>query len=166
MKNWTCANVLKILVWLPALVMMFVIFSFSSQSREQSGSLSMDISRTIVRTGDRLLDRDMTENQIEAAAHRIEHPLRKCAHVTEYCVLASSLMISLYVWGVRGKRLLSVVLLITVLFAAGDEYHQYLVGDRGPSVRDVVIDTCGAMAGIIASGILLSHHAKKRTHRH
>lgn len=155
MKKWISTDALKILVWVPALLMMLAIFSFSAQSREQSGSLSMDISRTIVRTENRILHRDMTQEQVETAAKRIEHPLRKCAHVTEYCILSCSLMLSLRVWGVRGRSLWTAVLLITVLFAAGDEFHQYLVGDRGPSVRDVVIDTCGALAGMTICSLIL-----------
>lgn len=40
--------------------------------------------------------------------------------------------------------------LICVGFACGDEYHQSFVDGRGPSVRDVGIDSIGVFAGIIA----------------
>ena len=36
-----------------------------------------------------------------------------------------------------------------VLLAAGDEYHQSFVAGRGPSVKDVGIDSFGALIGIL-----------------
>lgn len=156
MKKLIRTNAFKILVTLPALIMMLTIFSFSAQSREQSGSMSMDISRTIIKIENRLLHRDMTDSELETAAKRIEHPLRKCAHVAEYFVLACLLMLSLHVWGMKGKKLFCTVLLITILFAAGDEFHQYLVGDRGPSVKDVMIDTCGVLTGMGVCGLIFT----------
>ena len=36
-----------------------------------------------------------------------------------------------------------------VAFACGDEYHQSLVQGRGPSKKDVLIDSVGIMAGVI-----------------
>jgi len=38
---------------------------------------------------------------------------------------------------------------ICVGFAGLDEYHQSFVADRGPSVRDVSIDSIGVTAGIL-----------------
>ena len=38
---------------------------------------------------------------------------------------------------------------VCVGFAGLDEYHQSFVEARGPSVRDVGIDSCGAMIGIL-----------------
>ncbi|MCD7841720.1 MAG: VanZ family protein, partial [Lachnospiraceae bacterium] len=44
--------------------------------------------------------------------------------------------------------------LFCVLFACGDEYHQSFVSDRGPSVRDVLIDSFGIFWGIILVRII------------
>ena len=38
---------------------------------------------------------------------------------------------------------------VCVGFAGLDEYHQSFVDARGPSVRDVGIDSCGALIGIL-----------------
>ena len=38
---------------------------------------------------------------------------------------------------------------MTIAFAAFDEYHQYLTGDRTPSVHDVMLDGAGSLCGII-----------------
>lgn len=44
--------------------------------------------------------------------------------------------------------------LICVGFAAGDEYHQSFVDGRGPSKKDVMIDSIGVFAGIITVRII------------
>ena len=44
--------------------------------------------------------------------------------------------------------------LICVGFAAGDEYHQSFVAGRGPSKKDVMIDSIGVFAGIITVRII------------
>ncbi len=69
--------------------------------------------------------------------------------MTEYCLLAISISFPLYVYGVRGIWLMLLAGFVCVGFAGLDEYHQSFVEARGPSVRDVGIDSCGAMIGIL-----------------
>ena len=73
----------------------------------------------------------------------------KAAHMTEYCLLAIAISFPLYVYGVRGIWLILLAGAICVGFAGFDEYHQSFVADRGPSVRDVGIDSIGVTAGIL-----------------
>lgn len=40
-------------------------------------------------------------------------------------------------------------LLMAVLFALSDEYHQSFVEGRGSSIRDVAIDSAGALVGLL-----------------
>ena len=39
-------------------------------------------------------------------------------------------------------------------FAATDEYHQTMVAGRGPSPRDVLIDSVGAFIGIVGTQLI------------
>ena len=74
--------------------------------------------------------------------------LRKLAHVGEYLVF-SMLLVRGIRSGRRGWRLDWAI--AAVAAAAGwaglDELHQAFVPSRGPSMIDVFIDTCGAIAG-------------------
>lgn len=84
---------------------------------------------------------------------------RKCAHLTEYAILA------LLVWRAR-RRLLwpdggswswstaGVALWVAVLYAATDEYHQTFIPSREGCLRDVFIDSSGAVAGLVLLWIL------------
>jgi len=75
--------------------------------------------------------------------------LRKVAHVGEYAVLARliarALSGSLF-WSWRKIFVLSLV--VSVLYAATDEYHQTFVAGRVGCVRDVCVDFLGAWIGL------------------
>lgn len=47
-------------------------------------------------------------------------------------------------------------LLVGLIYAITDEYHQSFVAGRGPSIRDVCIDTTGVFIGIIIVLIIVS----------
>lgn len=140
---------LKPLSFLPALLMMYVIYSFSAQTGETSGNLSYEVSHKIVEIGNEILNKGMDEQQIDEYACEIEYPVRKLAHMTEYFLLAVAVSFPFYVYGLRGFALMLTAGLICVAFAAGDEYHQSFVARRGPSVKDVGIDSIGAFLGIL-----------------
>jgi VanZ family protein len=66
--------------------------------------------------------------------------LRKCAHATEYAVLAVLL--------VRALEREAPALALGVLYAASDEVHQAFVRGRHASPIDVAIDTVGLVLGL------------------
>ena len=89
--------------------------------------------------------------------------MRKCAHVTEYAVLALLLWRALRsVPALRTKTLMvfGAVLLGCALFAASDEFHQTFVKSRMPSVRDVLLDVAGALLGLLIGASFARRHPK------
>ena len=130
--------------------MMCVIYSFSAQTGDVSGALSYKISYQIVETKNEILASGKSLEQLSQEAADIEFYVRKAAHMTEYCLLAISISFPLYVYGVRGIWLMLLAGFVCVGFAGLDEYHQSFVDGRGPSVKDVIIDSVGVFAGIIA----------------
>lgn len=145
---------LKPLSFLPALAMMYVIYGFSAQDAGASSNLSYQVSYKIVEIGNEILDKGLDETQIADYADQIGYPVRKLAHMTEYFLLAVAVSFPFYVYGLRGFPLMLVAGFICVAFAAGDEYHQSFVAGRGPSVKDVGIDSIGAFFGIMAVQII------------
>jgi VanZ family protein len=67
--------------------------------------------------------------------------LRKCAHTTEYAVLAFLLLRAI------GRE--APALMLGVLYAASDELHQAFVRGRHASPVDVAIDTAGLLIGLL-----------------
>ena len=142
-------TLLKPLSFLPAILMMLVIYSFSSQTGEVSGELSYKISYQIVETKNEILGTNKSYDELDAEANSIHYYVRKAAHMTEYFALAVAVSFPLYVYGVRGIWLMFLAGAICVGFAGLDEYHQSFVANRGPSVKDVGINSIGAGVGIL-----------------
>jgi len=145
--------------WLPALVWMALIFTGSSDAKSYEHSAGL-IERFLHWLFPRL-----SQPNVEI----IHHLVRKCAHLTEYAVLALLLWRALRQtdgtnlrplvaperseggWNWREARL---TLLIVMLYAATDEFHQFFIPERTSLVSDVMIDTAGGTAGLFALWIL------------
>lgn len=140
--------------FIPALIIMYCIFSFSAQDGTSSSRLSSQVSYQAIYTLNDVLNMDLSEKQVTRAVNRIHFYVRKAAHFTEYMLLAMSIALPLYVYGVRNLWLLLSVGIICVGYASLDELHQLFVSGRGASVRDVMIDSLGSFTGIILMNIL------------
>ena len=159
-------TLLKPLSFLPAILMMYVIYSFSAQTGEVSGQLSYKISYKIVETKNQLLNENKSSAELAVSADTSHFYVRKAGHMTEYFLLAVAISFPLYVYGVRGIWLVILAGIICVGFAGLDEYHQSFVADRGPSLRDVGIDSIGALIGILVVQAFCwstLHNPQKRT---
>ena len=141
--------ILKPLSFLPALCMMYLIFSFSAQTGTESGSLSYQVSKLLVLAYNKILFKgydNMTLNELIVLIHPY---VRKLAHVTEYFLLAASVSLPLYVYRHRGIALTLVAGVFCILFACLDEYHQSFISGRVSSLKDVYIDCIGIILGIL-----------------
>lgn len=104
MKQERWKSILKPLTILPVIVMLCTIFGFSNQNGTTSGGLSQKVSRQIVTVCDTLFHQDLAEETIEHYTEKIEYPLRKAAHATEYLILTLLAALPLYTYGLRGKN--------------------------------------------------------------
>lgn len=147
-------TLLKPLSFIPAILLMMMIYQFSAQPAEVSSQLSYKVSYKIVETADYVFETNLDYWQMDEWANRIHGVTRKLAHMTEYFALAVAVSFPLYVYGVHGIWLMLLAGIICVGFAAGDEYHQSFVSGRSPSVRDVCIDSFGVFWGIILVRII------------
>ncbi len=145
-------SILKILSFIPALLIMSMIFSFSAQDSGESTSLSEQICSYAIELLDRLLTLDLTELQSAQAVERIHTFIRKVGHFSEYMLLGISLVLPLYtLYHIRGKKLFLTTLCFCIIFASTDEIHQLFVDGRSGSPKDVLIDTLGSFTGIIST---------------
>jgi VanZ family protein len=83
--------------------------------------------------------------------------VRKCTHLGEYAILALLLL--------RGATLMTnshqsipirylTVLGVSLIVAATDEFHQTFIASRRASVRDIMIDSSGAVLGLVIASII------------
>ena len=140
--------------WLPLLIWLGVIFlgSTSLMSAEQTSRLIVPILLW--------LKPGMSPKTIWI----ILVIMRKCAHVTEYAILALLLWRALRsgpTLRTKLPTLFSAVLLACAVFAASDEFHQSFVKSRTPSVGDVLLDVVGALFGLLICASFARRHPKK-----
>jgi len=133
----------SVFYWLPVLLWMVVIFGASSD--RHSFSHSSRLIGPIVRW--------LIPHISDHALYRVIFGIRKIAHLMEYAILA------LLIWRALRQpvsnntrpwqwRRATFALLLVVLYAASDEFHQAFVPSREASVIDVLIDTSGAAVGL------------------
>lgn len=132
-----------------ALVWMCVIFLFSAQDKQESGAVSEGVSYELVSSTGFLFHLHLEDEQIRAIAVTIEKAVRKGAHMTEYAILAVFFYIWLGNWQHRRRKRVWLAVMLAVLYAASDEFHQLFVQGRAGRVGDVLIDSVGALIGVL-----------------
>ncbi len=126
-----------------------IIFRFSAQDAEQSGSLSQQVSARCVEILGSLSGADWSEARRAGLAAAFEHPIRKLAHFSEYACMGILVYTLLSQWMKRGRGMYLLTVAWVFLSAACDEIHQYFVPGRWASPWDVLLDTCGGAFGML-----------------
>lgn len=127
---------------------MALIFFFSSQTREESATVSRGILGEIVEviikiSGD-------YEREKENLVYLLHDFIRTAAHFTIFSLLGiSSAVMFLTNLKIRGKKLLLTVFMFCLFYACSDEIHQIFVPGRAFQFSDIIVDAIGSATGII-----------------
>lgn len=124
----------------------YVIFNFSAQDGEISGSISQKVTEFVVKLISKVKTMD-----IATQLRWIEklHPIiRKLAHFGVYTVVGFSVMGFMCTFDMRNIFKLLISFAVGVTYAISDEVHQYFIPGRNASVVDVGIDSLGVLTGI------------------
>ncbi len=153
-------SVLFVCTFFVTLAWMLLIFSFSAQSGLESGGLSALISEPLTRLLARFLG-DMSAAAEAALYSKVDWAVRKMAHFTEYAILSGLLTVLFRCVCVR-KVWPSV--LLGAIYAITDEWHQSFSYGRTSALRDVLIDTCGALIGALVCHCIIQCWRKKHVY--
>lgn len=136
------------------LVWMCIIFWFSAAPAKESSEMSMSAGTLILQ---KLVPgyEEWEEDRQQEFVEKIEYPIRKCAHASEYAILGILLMLTWNSYIPDAKRGRLIMFVAGVLYAASDEFHQLFVPGRSGRLTDVLIDSAGLLAGIFLIYILL-----------
>lgn len=125
--------------WILVAAAMIFIFYMSSRIASESQAMS-----------DSVLQKVFELIGIEFSSFII----RKGAHTLEFMGLAMLIFNAVYAtWQLRITPIIAFA--GTVLYAVSDEFHQNFVEGRACQLRDVLIDSNGALIGILISIIIL-----------
>ena len=130
--------------WTLVIAWMTVIFLFSTQPAHESDGLSKSVILFIIGLAKRVMP--LADLAMDIAT--LNHFIRKVAHFTVYLVLGILTVNSLKASGVPIFKAIMWALVICIAYAATDEIHQMFVPGRGAQVKDVLIDSVGAVVGI------------------
>lgn len=143
----------KYLIRVLTLLWMIVIFSFSAKTADVSTQDSLwagkKIGKLIITDFEKWTDEEQT-----VFAEKIEYPIRKGAHLTEYAILGILLLCSWDFSKHSLKNKLWCSWLLGTLYAASDEFHQLFVDGRSGQLTDVMIDSIGVMIGVLIAAAL------------
>lgn len=161
MKHWMEKHSI-LLSLLLVIAVMVMIYCFSAQTGTESGAMSGQITRWVLNLVVPGFG-DFSPEKQETIRSAVSFAVRKLAHFSEYALLGFALM--LHIAQIEKKIAVRLPWLwswvVGTLYAASDEFHQGFVAGRGPSVRDVMIDSAGVLAGtLLLLWILLSKKKK------
>lgn len=127
---------------------MIFIFNMSSRNAVQSSDLSggfINIVLEVISKDFRELD-EASKMQIVS---KLQFIVRKAAHFSIYAILGILLFLVLEHLTSDSARSILNAITISFLYALSDETHQAFVPGRSGEIRDIIIDTLGAICGVI-----------------
>ena len=138
-KNVKILSVTALILW------MGIIFYFSAQEAVESAGQSRGVLKVIGN-----IIEAVTGNPMEFSGEGLyaaEKLIRKTAHFFVYFILGMIAVNSVYRFCTR--KILWVSECICILYAISDEVHQLFVPGRSGQISDVLLDSVGAMTGIL-----------------
>ena len=161
MKQWI--NKYSILLSLLLVIaVMVMIYGFSAQTGVESGKMSGRLTTWVLNLVIPDFENFTPEKQ-ESIRSTVGFLVRKAAHFSEYALLGFSLM--LHIAQIQKKIKVRLPWLwswgVGTVYAATDEFHQGFVAGRGPSIRDVCIDSAGVIVGTLLLFFILKKLSQK-----
>ena len=141
---------------------MLFIFNLSSMTSKESAKTSDGIVNSIEKlvASEKGIEPDELSEKTEDLINAV---VRKTGHFLLFSVLG---MLTYFLWAcffLNEKRYLLPSLFsipVCIVFAISDEIHQMFVKGRHGRVDDVLIDVAGALAGMLASVVLVILYGK------
>ena len=151
--NLSKLSLLRVIFALLALICMITIFCFSREDSDQSSETSGEVTETVVEITVKVY-KAKTPKEQESIKDKFTFYVRICAHFTLYMCLGFFVSLT-----VGRRRLFTIgsagVIIFCFFYAVSDEIHQSFVPGRSCEFRDMMIDTSGALTGMLISMLLM-----------
>lgn len=133
--------------WIPVVLWMSLIFILSHQDATRSSQLSGGLMTAVMDALAGLF------KGISIQPETLHFILRKGAHFTAYLVLG---LLAAYAQEPKRRKEWLWTLIICIVYAVSDEYHQTFIPGRSGELRDVLIDSAGSFTGLVFYGLTLN----------
>ena len=149
------SNTRKKILILLAIIWALLIFCLSNATSKKSGSDSANIIMNCITVTLKVTNKTGITNyhpdevELKSIIRKINDPLREVMHAVVYFILALLLIYVLGIYGVKKKYLIT--LIVCLLYALSDEFHQIFVKGRTWELLDLLLDTIGIL---LACGLM------------
>ena len=138
--------ILSVVFWIITALIMIAIFRFSADNAEESNKISMGLLDIVI---------TYIGNFI---SHNV---LREIAHFIEFTALGFFMTGAIF--NTFDKLKFYIPLIPCVVYAVSDEIHQIFVPDRAFEIVDILIDSAGALLGILIFILIVKIIKSKRS---
>ena len=132
----------------------YQIFQFSNENAEKSGSRSMQVMRKIIDIFP--YTKNLSISTKEKIVERAQPIIRKIAHFSIYTLVGILIMAFVSTYKLLLWKKLAISIMVGLIYAISDEYHQSFIPGRSAEIRDVLIDLSGVIFGIIIVLLIIS----------
>lgn len=140
---------------------MVLIFCFSAQNSARSDSASSPIVKTVCKIVVSDIEKMPPEKQ-QSLIDDATFFVRKAAHFSIYFMLGVFTFCSTVTFTQLKLFLRSfIAFAVCVIYAVSDELHQYFVPGRSCELRDVCIDSSGALLAIVIAYLITAMKCRK-----
>ena len=151
---------LRVLFWGLTLALMVIIFAHSAQVAEVSSATSASFTAKVLSVVYPSFN-DFEAARQESIISSLQHLVRKSAHFTVYLALGVTSFSALCTYDLKRKTKAISALSLCVPYAVSDELHQLFVPGRAGRIGDVLLDSCGAVCGILLVMGVIALYKKK-----
>ena len=141
----------KIIYSILLILWLIIIFNFSNQNGIISGGNSSGIIYSTLNIIYNIFN--ISKDNIYEVLSIIHNPIRECAHVFEYFVLAFLTYKTLESFNIKENKYI-ITILFCFLSASLDEIHQLFIVGRSFEYYDILMDTLGSILMLLNINIL------------
>ena len=146
----------RFVLFILIILMMCIIFKFSSSNGEESTKQSMGLIGKTIGFVAEIINPDITEEEKIILYEKYHIPVRKLAHISEYFVLCLLVCMFFSTYNISCIKVIIYSFILCFLYACSDEIHQLYVPGRSGNIKDVFVDSIGI------SLVLVVYYFKKR----
>lgn len=134
------------------IVWMITVFMFSNQNGDESQKTSKSVTEKVVQV--LTYNKAVTESEKLKLINDTDYIVRKLAHFSIYTLGGILIYNYINTFELKPNKKYIIPIMIGVLYATLDEFHQYFISERSAQILDVCIDTLGIIIGIILISLI------------
>ena len=148
-------KIIKIFI---VLLCMIIIFSFSSDNDKASDKKSDGV---IISVAKLIKRNNLSKKEKIKYINKYVVFVRKGAHFIIYFALGLSLISLIREYRILDLKAILIALLIAILYACSDEFHQLFISGRSGQISDIFLDSFGSFIGISIYYLIYKIRSKK-----